>query len=1137
MPSLFPFVGARLALQSVQFLSPIRLRVRFLSEPVQTSPYGTNDALNPANYSLGGPGSAAVVQVIPVPGDSLAFNLEVSSPMLTGTWTLTVTNIQTPTSASLVSPTSLSFASTYLVSTDTNPGAVQQGAYGTLRKHLNSVFVGPKWTALLSAISSEDDRLSASARAAFDQLFVTTASGVYLRDRASDRGVSYPTGVGLSDFDFRNLITAISNEKLTEEAFLQILEVFFGKTKLRAWVETETAETWTIPDGATLTVGIDGQEFPLIFREFDFLSATSAGAAEVAISMTKQLRLLGCSAWAEVATSTTGQRVVRLFSPSKGLRSSVEIRGGTAQGVLFFPSVRMTNVLSRGVVTGGSWVISSPQPNVMRLRLTDASSVDLSSVVPGDYLLVQGSGFATLNRGSWVVLSVDRRVIGGLMQQTVDVTNTTGIFPQAGVSITAGDDLLFFAKARAGTKDVVVAHATPGTAEILVPATAEIVSRSMGRAAYLQAPATLSALSIRRMPTGLATVDFGATHGLQVDDWVIVDDFQPQHALPSPSIAGLPTLPTSPVSFLSEGTDDAGHYFGTSLTLSDGMTVFSVGGVSGGSTTTTARRWTTTGPTTVDGVRKYEESTPATANAPNAAYLQASSLLSDGRVLVTGGRPASTGNVTDLTACYNPTGNSWTTPDKLGTERAWHFQVSLPDGRVLVGGGVNGLPGALSTLSSCELFTYNGSGGGTWANTASMATARIGASAVLLQDGRVLVCGGNTSTLTNYSSSNFDNPHNSCEIFDPATNTWAQTGKMNLRRTRHDAVVLPDGRVLVVGGATAEPSAPTTVSLDRRGAEIWSPTSGRWSLFPTPFSLVWLRLLLDPQMGRVYAIGGYNSSSFGAEIWYLDLQTMVWHAAPQTSLGNVWGSLGMRSDGTFFLVGGAGQAGPTVKKFLFIPASDLTTGRGINGLQKIVSTTTTTITFDTGLSAYSYGESGVVMPMSAPESQFPGPYAMDPLSFTLGKAASQTTSAIQEGRGNQKVFVQDVSRFPGSGLAVLGFGSDSPVIFRYVDVVGNALILDASSPMPRTLPAGTPISEVASAEPFDPTPFPGVFYLTGGTQGRIAAVNLLQQVKAAGLPLSTTVSYPGDRGLAGEGLSISGNGRLSEQPFIWGGDE
>jgi hypothetical protein len=76
-----------------------------------------------------------------------------------------------------------------------------------------------------------------------------------------------------------------------------------------------------------------------------------------------------------------------------------------------------------------------------------------------------------------------------------------------------------------------------------------------------------------------------------------------------------------------------------------------------------------------------------------------------------------------------------------------------------------------------------------------MGTARLAHSAVLLGDGRVLVVGGLTPTATGLTALA------TAALFQPGTGQWATTGTLSTARANHSATRLLDSRVLVVGGS------------------------------------------------------------------------------------------------------------------------------------------------------------------------------------------------------------------------------------------------------------------------------------------------------------------------------------------------
>jgi hypothetical protein len=91
-----------------------------------------------------------------------------------------------------------------------------------------------------------------------------------------------------------------------------------------------------------------------------------------------------------------------------------------------------------------------------------------------------------------------------------------------------------------------------------------------------------------------------------------------------------------------------------------------------------------------------------------------------------------------------------------------------------------------------------------------MITARARHTASLLEDGRVLIAGGES----------LNGPANTLEIFSPATNTLVamSSGTLSSGRTQHIAAVLADGRVLIAGGSDGTNVLNT--------AEIFDPASG-----------------------------------------------------------------------------------------------------------------------------------------------------------------------------------------------------------------------------------------------------------------------------------------------------------------------
>ena len=194
----------------------------------------------------------------------------------------------------------------------------------------------------------------------------------------------------------------------------------------------------------------------------------------------------------------------------------------------------------------------------------------------------------------------------------------------------------------------------------------------------------------------------------------------------------------------------------------------------------------------------------------NARGFHSATLLTDGRVLITGGSSGGWAWFTPMPVSaeiYDPTSGTFTTTGTMNS-RAWHTATLLADGRVLVTGGVAN-DGSQPTAS--QLFDP---GTGTFSATGSMSTPRYQATATLLKDGRVLVVGGGAD----YENRQFVA---SAEIYDLAAGTFSATGSMTDARTYHTATLLPDGRVFVAGGYGS--TAPLA------NVEIWDPATGTFT--------------------------------------------------------------------------------------------------------------------------------------------------------------------------------------------------------------------------------------------------------------------------------------------------------------------
>jgi len=165
-------------------------------------------------------------------------------------------------------------------------------------------------------------------------------------------------------------------------------------------------------------------------------------------------------------------------------------------------------------------------------------------------------------------------------------------------------------------------------------------------------------------------------------------------------------------------------------------------------------------------------------------------LLNDGTVLITGGRDDEnvfSGGPINTAEQFNPATGTFTATGPMTQFRYGHTATLLNNGKVLLAGGTNG-----NSLQDAELFDPTTQ---TFSPTGLMNSPRANHTATLLNDGTVLVAGGDNSTTLSGGIATAD-------VFDTATDMFMPTGSMETARFFHTATLLNNGQVLITGGQT-----------------------------------------------------------------------------------------------------------------------------------------------------------------------------------------------------------------------------------------------------------------------------------------------------------------------------------------------
>lgn len=281
-------------------------------------------------------------------------------------------------------------------------------------------------------------------------------------------------------------------------------------------------------------------------------------------------------------------------------------------------------------------------------------------------------------------------------------------------------------------------------------------------------------------------------------------------------------------------------------------------------------------------------------------------LLNNGKVLIAGGFVVEENGLMSA-ELFDPATNTFTSGENMRAARAGHTATLLPNGKVLIAGGYNG-----DYLNSAELYDP---ATGKFTSTGKMITARSCHMATLLKNGKVLLVGGVGTGWTFLADA---------ELYDPATNTFTATGVMAMARAAHTATLLKDGRALITGGHKGRRSAITIYT----SAEIYDPATGT---FAAAGDLTIKRHKHDATLladGRVLIVGGSDERDGRGGGAYRSAEVFNPANRTFTAVGNMnasryklQGTTILLKNGQVLIAGGANRAevfDPATNTFSFV---------------------------------------------------------------------------------------------------------------------------------------------------------------------------------------------------------------------------
>ena len=199
--------------------------------------------------------------------------------------------------------------------------------------------------------------------------------------------------------------------------------------------------------------------------------------------------------------------------------------------------------------------------------------------------------------------------------------------------------------------------------------------------------------------------------------------------------------------------------------------------------------------------------------------------LNDGRVLAIAGEDQPSSASTVHVQIYDPDSDSWVVVDSHDPYYLPTGAVQLSDGRVLIAGTLKRSKTTLTeTTGDGELVQVELLDGrryygdrirevfpdakvydpatDTWTATLGSLGGQTPGSLILLGNGRVLLAGGEDSGEDDFTGGYEFTPRlsSTTAVYDPDSNFWSPGPSLSEGRSDHSAVLMPDGRVVLLGG-------------------------------------------------------------------------------------------------------------------------------------------------------------------------------------------------------------------------------------------------------------------------------------------------------------------------------------------------
>ena len=330
--------------------------------------------------------------------------------------------------------------------------------------------------ALIKAIDQSHENLEALIENAIQQLFLSTATGRNLIQLGQESGFTMPPNSGLDIRALRDLISAmVASPKQVVNVINELLEIFYGATKVRPSIISTVAGSYSLADGDDLIVETESGITTIVVIASQVSNISNVTADEIAGIMNSSQSVYFADT---VVDRTTGLSHVRITPNSYGARAYVRIIGGTLQNI-----IQMPKLVSTGIVPGTTFLLSkiATYNDLLTFRWDGiGTNPEIFNVSPQDIVTIRGfsSPDDTCN-GSFVVeeAGYDYFIIKNSALQ-----HTSGL-----VSV-ANDSIVFTSSSKNKLTDLdefALVSETGGEVIVTVPAVPPLIRRFLSGSAHL----------------------------------------------------------------------------------------------------------------------------------------------------------------------------------------------------------------------------------------------------------------------------------------------------------------------------------------------------------------------------------------------------------------------------------------------------------------------------------------------------------------------------------------------------------------------------------------------------------------------------------------------------------------------------